>query len=54
MRLKINTVFGIVVGLVGIVCGLWLLISLDKISGSEFVALNFGFAVIGLIIAFAA
>ena len=54
MRLKINTVFGIVVGLVGIVCGLWLLISLDKISGAEFVALSFGFAVIGLIIAFAA
>ena len=53
-RLKINTVFGIVVGLVGIVCGLWLLISLDKISGAEFVALSFGFAVIGLIIAFAA
>ena len=54
MRLKINTVFGIVVGLVGILCGLWLLISLEKISGAEFVALSFGFAVIGLIIAFAA
>ncbi|MND65610.1 hypothetical protein D3C80_569860 [compost metagenome] len=53
-RLKINTVFGIVVGLVGILCGLWLLISLEKISGAEFVALSFGFAVIGLIIAFAA
>ena len=36
MRLKINTVFGIVVGLVGIVCGLWLLISLDKIGQFSF------------------
>ncbi|MCY1160383.1 hypothetical protein D9M71_01950 [compost metagenome] len=46
--------FGAVVGLVGIACGLWLLISLEKISGAEFVALSLGFAVIGLIIAFAA
>lgn len=48
-----NTVFGIVVGLLGIACGLWLLISLEKISGAEFVAFSFGFAVMGLIIAFA-
>lgn len=53
-RLKGNTVFGVVVGLLGIACGLWLLISLEKISGAEFVAFSFGFAVIGLIIAFAA
>ena len=46
--------FGAVVGLVGIACGLWLLISLEKISGAEFVALSLGFAVIGLIITFAA
>lgn len=45
--------FGAVVGLVGIACGLWLLISLEKISGAEFVALSLGFSVIGLIIAFA-
>lgn len=53
-RLKGNTVFGVVVGSLGIACGLWLLISLEKISGAEFVAFSFGFAVIGLIIAFAA
>ncbi|NWK73991.1 hypothetical protein D9K79_03635 [Acinetobacter cumulans] len=53
-RLKGNTVFGFVVGLLGIACGLWLLIFLEKISGAEFVAFSFGFAVIGLIIAFAA
>ncbi|MNG44863.1 hypothetical protein D3C78_47980 [compost metagenome] len=53
-RLKINIIFGAVVGLVGIACGLWLLISLEKISGAEFVALVLGFSVIGLIIAFAA
>lgn len=50
---KINIVFGIFVGLVGIACGLWLLIVLEKISGAEFVALSLGFSVIGLIIAFA-
>ncbi|WAU74500.1 hypothetical protein [Acinetobacter sp. TR11] len=50
---KINTVFGILVGLVGIACGLWLLIVLEKITGAEFVALSLGFSVIGLIIAFA-
>ena len=53
-RLKGNTVFGVVVGSLGIACGLWLLISLEKISGAEFVAFSFGFAAIGLIIAFAA
>lgn len=53
-RLKINIIWGAVVGLVGIACGLWLLISLEKISGAEFVALSLGFAVIGLIITFAA
>ena len=53
-RLKGNTVFGVVVGSLGIACGLWILISLEKISGAEFVAFSFGFAVIGLIIAFAA
>ena len=53
-RLKVNTAFGVVVGLLGIACGLWLLISLEKISGAEFVAFSFGFAAIGLIIAFAA
>ncbi|OTG83472.1 hypothetical protein B9T33_03485 [Acinetobacter sp. ANC 5054] len=52
--LKGNTAFGVVVSLLGIACGLWLLISLEKISGAEFVAFSFGFAVIGLIIAFAA
>ena len=52
--LKINTVFGIIVGLIGVICGLWLLIFLEKISGAEFVALSLGFAVLGLIIAFAA
>lgn len=52
-RLKGNTVFGVVVGLLGIASGLWLLISQEKISGAEFVAFSFGFAVIGLIIAFA-
>ena len=52
---KVNTIFGILVGLVGIVCGLWLLIFFEnKITGSEFVALVLGFSVIGLIIAFAA
>mgnify|MGYP006900057257 CR=1 FL=1 len=39
--------------MVGIACGLWLLIVLEKISGAEFVALSLGFSVIGLIIAFA-
>ena len=53
-RLKINIIWGAVVGLAAIACGLWLLISLEKISGAEFVTLSFGFAVIGLIIAFAA
>lgn len=53
-KLKINIVFGIVVGLAGIACGLWLLISLEKLSGTEFVGFSLGFAVIGLIIAFAA
>ncbi len=53
-KLKSNVVFGGIVGLVGIACGLWLLISLEKISGAEFVALVLGFSVIGLIIAFAA
>ena len=52
-KLKSNVVFGGIVGLVGIACGLWLLISLEKISGAEFVALVLGFSVIGLIIAFA-
>jgi len=52
-KLKINSVFGVLVGLVGIACGLWLLIVLEKISGAEFVALSLGFSVIGLIIAFA-
>ena len=51
-KLKSNGVFGGIVGLVGIACGLWLLISLEKISGAEFVALSLGFSVIGLIIAF--
>lgn len=51
---KNNIVFGAVVGLAGIACGLWLLISLEKLSGTEFVALSLGFSVIGLIIAFAA
>lgn len=51
---KNNIVFGAVVGLAGIVCGLWLLIYLKRISGTEFVAFSLGFAVIGLIIAFAA
>ncbi|WP_228146585.1 hypothetical protein [Acinetobacter sp. ANC 3903] len=51
---KNNIVFGAVVGLTGIACGLWLLISLEKLSGTEFVAFALGFAVIGLIIAFAA
>lgn len=54
-KAKVNTIFGILVGLVGIVCGLWLLIFFEnKITGSEFVALVLGFSVIGLIIAFAA
>ena len=54
-RLKINIIFGIIVGLAGITCGLWLLIFFEnKITGSEFVALVLGFSVIGLIIAFAA
>ena len=53
-KLKINTVFGIIVGLFGICCGLGLLIFLEKISGVEFVALSLGFAILGLIIAFAA
>lgn len=54
-RLKINIIFGIIVGLAGIACGLWLLIFFEnKITGSEFVALVLGFSVIGLIIAFAA
>ena len=48
-KLKSNEVFEGIVGLVGIACGLWLLISLEKISGAEFVTLSFGFAVIGLI-----
>jgi len=47
---KISIVFGIFVDLVGIACGLWLLIVLEKISGAEFVALSLGFSVIGLII----
>ncbi|TCB51097.1 hypothetical protein E0H80_06945 [Acinetobacter sp. ANC 4779] len=51
---KNNIVFGAVVGLAGIACGLWLLISLEKLSGTEFVAFSLGFAVVGLIIAFAA
>ena len=51
---KNNIVFGAFVSLAGIACGLWLLISLDKISGAEFVTLSLGFAVIGLIVAFAA
>lgn len=49
-----NIIFGAVVSLAGIACGLWLLISLEKLSGTEFVAFSLGFAVIGLIIAFAA
>ncbi|MGA9698920.1 MAG: hypothetical protein WBQ67_08330 [Acinetobacter sp.] len=53
-RSKNNIVFGAVVGLAGIACGLWLLISLEKLSGAEFVASSLGFAVIGLIITFAA
>ena len=53
-RLKNNIVFGTVVGLAGITCGLWLLIFLEKLSGTEFVVFSLGFAVIALIIAFAA
>jgi hypothetical protein len=53
-RSKNNIVFGAVVGLAGIACGLWLLIYLEKLSGTEFVGFSLGFAVIGLIIAFAA
>ena len=49
-----NIIFGAVVSLAGIACGLWLLISVEKLSGTEFVAFSLGFAVIGLIIAFAA
>ena len=49
-----NIIFGAVVSLAGVACGLWLLISLEKLSGTEFVAFSLGFAVIGLIIAFAA
>lgn len=48
-----NFVGGLVVAVVGFGCGLWLLVYLNKISGAEFVAFSLGFAVIGLIVAFA-
>ncbi len=48
-----NFVGGLVVAVVGFGCGLWLLVHLNKISGAEFVAFSLGFAVIGLIVAFA-
>lgn len=48
-----NFVEGLIVAVVGFGCGLWLLVYLNKISGAEFVAFSLGFAVIGLIVAFA-
>ena len=48
-----NFVGGLIVAVVGFGCGLWLLVYLNKISGAEFVAFSLGFAVIGLIVAFA-
>jgi len=51
---KINAIMGVLVGFTGIACGLLLLIYSGKMSGTDFVAFTLGFAVIGLIIAFAA
>lgn len=51
---KANLIGGLVAALLGIIGGLYLLISLEKISGAEFVVLSLGFAVIGLIITFSA
>lgn len=53
-RSKNNIVLGAVVGVAGIICGLLLLFYSEKMSGTDFVAFVLGFAVIGLIIAFAA
>lgn len=54
IKLKKNIVWGLIVAMLGMGCSLWLLIDLEKLSGAEFVTLSLGFAVIGLIIAFAA
>ena len=53
-NLKSNIVWGCFISTLGIGCSLWLLIYLEKISGTEFVALSLGFSIIGLIIAFSA
>ena len=52
--MKKNIVWGLIVAILGMGSSLWLLIDLEKLSGAEFVTLSLGFAVIGLIIAFAA
>jgi len=54
IKLKKNIVWGLIVAILGMGSSLWLLIDLEKLSGAEFVTLSLGFAVIGLIIAFAA
>lgn len=53
-KTKVNSIFGVLVAFVGIIGALWLLLDPKAITGSEFVALSLGFAVIGLIIAFSA
>lgn len=53
-KTKANLIFGVIVTLVGIGGALWLLLDPKALTGSEFVALSLGFAVIGLIIAFSA
>ena len=52
--MKSNIAWGCFIATLGIGCGLWLLIYLEKISGTKFVTLSLGFSVIGLIIAFSA
>lgn len=52
--MKGNTVWATVIASLGMMCGLWLLLFENKLSGAEFVTLSLGFSIIGLIIFFAA
>lgn len=52
-KLRKNIIWGAVVSLAGIICGLLLLFYSEKMAGTDCVAFTLGFAVIGLIIAFA-